>query len=125
MTTGQGGSKRNVSQEDYDVRYYGYEKEIKVLESRISELEQRNKSLEWKNRTLTILTTIFLLILFIGTLTMTTLNALSSEKNHKSIEKILNLQKQQGGFKLKSIEKISDLQKLQGGFMVRMHICHM
>ena len=119
MTTRKEGPKRKVSQEDYDVRYYGYEKEIKVLESRISELEQRNKSLEWKNRTLTILSTIFLLILFIGTLTITTLNALSSERNLESIEKISNLQKQQGGVVSKSIEKISDFQNLQGGFKVR------
>ena len=118
MTTRKEGPKRNMSQEDYDVRYYGYEKEINALESRISELEQRNKSVEWKNRTLTILTTIFLLILFIGTLTITTLNALSSERNLESIEQISNLQKQEGVVVSRSIEKISDFQNLQGGFKV-------
>ena len=114
MTTRKGGTKdyknhKAMSQDqDYEVNYYGddnflktseFEKEKNILESRISELELRNKSVEWKNRTLSVLMTIFLLILFIATLTIAFLH----EMNIKQ-----------------SLEQISELQRVQSEIQVRL-----
>ena len=113
MTTRKGGpkdykSQKAISQEqDYEINYYGddnflkssaYQKEKNVLESRISELEWRNSSLEWKNRTLAFLMTIFLLILLIGTVTISILHEMNIER---------------------SLEQISELQRVQNEIQVR------
>ena len=113
MTTRKGGAKDYKSQkaisqdQDYEINYYGddnflktsaYQKEKNVLESRISELEWRNSSLEWKNRALTVLMTIFLLILLIGTVTTSILHEINIEQ---------------------SLEHISELQRIQNEIQVR------
>ena len=109
MTTRKGGTKNYKSNhqangntsEDYDVHYYGddnflktdaYEKEKNIFESRINELEWKNQALGKKMKVLTVSVMVFLLILFIGILTISIIYELKLEQTR---EQLSDLQKEQ------------------------------
>ena len=107
MTTRKGRTKnynnnhqanRNTSQ-DSDVHYYGddnflktsaYEEEKNIFESRIDELEWRNQALKLKIKVFTVSVLVFLLILFIGILTISIIYELKLEQTR---EQLSDLQK--------------------------------
>ena len=93
-------ANRNTSQ-DSDVHYYGddnflktsaYEEEKNIFESRIDELEWKNQALKWKIKVLTVTVSVivFLLILFIGILTISIIYELKLEQTR---EQLSDLQK--------------------------------
>ena len=110
MTTRKGRTKnynnnhqanRNTSQ-DSEVHYYGddnflktsaYESEKNIFESRIDELEWKNQALKWKIKVLTVTVSVivFLLILFIGILTISIIYELKIEQTR---EQLSDLQKE-------------------------------